>query len=80
MILPVKLTEFVVDSNISEDVLINLPYQIVIGSPSKMIWYTAVDFTTPVYQALVYEGATGITAATAAERITHRGGITVYSA
>ena len=74
---PFKLQEFVIDNGSFENVWMRLPYQIVIAATSKIIWYTATDWVTPVYEAYVYQDGVGTTYATDASRVTHRGPITV---
>ena len=80
------ISEFTIDNDAIEDVMVWLPYQIEIGSPKSYIrWYYTTPFpapgpTTVAYQAEVYEGGVGLTAATDPSKITHRGPIGPYSA
>jgi len=73
-----RLSEFTVDNGSFEQVIARLPYEIVIGAPSEIRWYADTgDFGggSVLFKAEVYEGGTGTTAATAPERVSHRGPI-----
>ena len=71
-----KLQEFAIDNDSFEDAWMRLPYQVVIGAPSKIIWYEDTSWATPKYEAEAYEGGTGTVSATDPSRVTHRGPIT----
>jgi len=72
-----KINEFTIENESFEATLMRLPYQVEIGTPSYIKWYaTTGDFGgTSLYQAEIYEGAIGTTAATSAATVTHRGPI-----
>lgn len=71
-----KISEFAVDNDSFEATLMRLPYQVEIGSPSKIIWYEDTSWATPLYEAEAYQDGTGTTDATDVSRVTHRGPIT----
>ena len=70
-----KLQEFVVDNDGFEATWMTLPYQVVIGVTSKIIWYEDTTWAVPLYEAEVYQDGVGTTSATDASRVTHRGPI-----
>jgi len=70
-----KFNEFAIENNSFENVWMRLPYQVVIGTPSKIIWYEDDTWANPLFEAEVYQNSIGKTSATDASRITHRGAI-----
>jgi hypothetical protein len=70
-----KLQDFSVDNDSFEDTIMRLPFQVEIGTPSYMKWYTANDWVTEKFRAEIYQGGTGTTAATDPSKVTHRGPI-----
>jgi len=71
---PFEMHEFIVDTRELELILTGLGYEFrglgAIGA--KQVW---LNGTTPVFQALVYEGGSGTQYALRADRVTHRGPI-----
>jgi len=79
---PFQVTEFAVDNESLDDILMRMPYEIeVSGGQAWFYWYEVGQIGVPAYRrfaAPAYEGGTGTTYATDASRVTHRGAIQVY--
>lgn len=77
---PFQITEFAVDNDSFEDVLMRLPYEIVIdGGEAHFVWYAAGQIGVAGqerFYASAYEGGTGTTFASDTSRVTHRGDVT----
>lgn len=73
-----KIADFSVDNNSFENVWMKYPYEVVItGSAAHIRWYLPNEIGgVAKFEAEAYEGGTGSTFATAANRVTHRGAIT----
>lgn len=75
-----KIKEFCTDNDSFEEVWMRLPYQVEIGGGTAYIrWYpyTDLDFSSsPIFEAPAYQGGTGVTYATSAANVTHRGAVT----
>ena len=70
------LEEFARDDGSFEETLMRLPFQVEIGPPSWIVWYDSIDpVGTAKFKAKAYENGSGVTYATEAARVTHRGPI-----
>jgi hypothetical protein len=76
------IPEFVIDNDSFEDVLMRMPYEIIIAEGSAYFyWYEVGHQSDPLYIRYVapaYEGGSGTNYATDPSRVTHRGEITEY--
>ena len=74
-----KIDDFSKDNDSFEAVWMGLPYQVEInGSGTSYIkWYDTNAWGTCMFKAEAYEGGTGTTSATLAEKVTHRGPVVV---
>jgi len=81
---PFQITEFAVDNESLDDILMRMSYEIVInGGQAWFFWYTPGHHGEESYRrftAPAYEGGTGTTYATDPSRVTHRGVIEPYYA
>lgn len=73
----IKIHEFTVDNDVSENTLSRLPFRIEIGSPSYIVWYSS-EWATAMYRAKLYMGeGASVVNADDASRITSRGALEI---
>ena len=79
---PFQITEFAVDNESLDAILMRMSYEIVIdGGEAWFFWYAVGHHGDESYRrfsAPAYEGGVGSTYATDASRVTHRGAIETY--
>jgi len=81
-LIPFQITEFAVDNESLDDILMRMSYEIVIdGGQADFFWYQVGHHGEEAYRkftAPAYEGGVGSTYATDPSRVTHRGAIVPY--
>jgi len=79
---PFQITEFAIDNESLDDILMRMSYEIVIdGGQAFFFWYAPGHHGDVSYRRFVaeaYEGGVGATFATDPSRVTHRGVIQQY--